>query len=180
MSSAQRPGRPTVVSVGVRSAELRWTVPTGEPRPLGFCISAQAGGAGDWAILISDTRSDAGHAVVDTLEPETWYSFRVAAIDPDSGGAQPYGSAPSKPIKTMPPNPWAVQLKPAAPMVRSSTNGELVDVGRTVAAAAMVARGVETAPPLTDEEGATASRAAAQALEAARLRKELCELDICF
>jgi hypothetical protein len=92
------------------------------------------------------------------------------AIDPDSGGAQPYGSAPSKPIKTMPPNPWAVQLKPAAPMVRSSTNGELVDVGRTVAAAAMVARGVETAPPLTEEESATASRAAAQALEPERDR----------
>ena len=178
--SAQRPGRPTVVSVGVCSAELRWTVPTGEPRPLGFCISAQAGGAGDWAILITDTHSEAGHAVVDTLEPETWYSFRVAAIDPDSGGAQPYGSAPSKPIKTMPPNPWLEQLKPAAPMVRSSTNGELIDVGRTVAAAAMVARGVETAPPLTEEESATASRAAAQALEAARLRKELCEFDICF
>lgn len=172
----ERPGRPRVLSISATSADLSWTAP--EQPPAGYCVSAQIGGSGEWSVLIADTHSDEGRVIVQGLIPETWYTFRVATIDEESGGTG-FGSAPSKPAKTARLDRFAVQVKPTALPVRP-TGGAPVSVGRTAAAAAIVARGVETAAPLTEEETSSASRAASDAFEAARLRKELCEYEVDF
>ena len=176
LMATTRPGRPVVVGISAHSAELRWTVPS--HAVAGFCISAQVGDADDWDIMVTDTHSKVGGAIVYGLQPETWYTFRVAPIDGVTGAG--YGSAPSKPVRTRAVDPFAVQVQPKVMVAVRPAGGAPVSMGRTSAAAAVVARRTETTPPPTEEESASVSALLSRALQASSLRAELCDWDTNF
>lgn len=129
-------------------------------------------------MLCHDTHTATPVAIIDNLEPQTWYTFRVASVDPHNGTG--YGSAPSKPARTRAVDKFAVRVSPHGRPPARASGEEIVSVGHTAAAATVVARGAETTPPLTEEENAFASLAISHTLEAARLRKALCKWDITF
>ena len=109
---SHHPGRPRVTDLTGETATLEWAAP---PSVAGFCVSMQKGGAnGLWEVVVPDTHTSYGVALVDCLEPETWYSFRVAVVDPQLGTGR--GSAPSQPVRTPKSTKRPVELrKPLLP-----------------------------------------------------------------
>ena len=161
------PARPEVTGIGPTFVNLEWSMPEGPGSTSGFCVSALAGGI--WEVIIQDTHRPSGYCHLEPLLPDTWYQFRVAPVS-EHGGVG-WGSAPSKPCRTLRSDKRPVELRPK--IKRHAAAPEFT--GQGAAAALVVARGMETTPPPSEEESIYVATATTHALEAATLRIDLVE-----
>lgn len=81
------------------AANLEWAAPSqsGGSGIVGYRVDVRCAGQGDFAVLIANTCDPEPRARADSLEPMTWYEFKVAAINGHATG--PSGSA-SEPLLT--------------------------------------------------------------------------------
>ena len=176
---SDQPRRPKIVRVSATQAELKWDPPAGYPRPTSYCVLMQQGGdSSAWSTVVENTGTHKCIALVEDLEPESWYVFRVSAVDPFSG-AHGRGSAPSEPCKTIASIKKKIALQDSGLHARAPNRKAVQQMasGAAGAAALVVARGADTTPPLTEEESAQRAAAVTHAMEAATLRKFLLEWD---
>ena len=174
------PGRPHVVEVDSTTAVIEWSSPSlvedTNDVPSGYCIFAQRGGSsGEWEVLVSDTHTLHGSAVVEGLLPETWYSFRVALVSETKGTGR--GSPPSAACQTLKSKLRPVETREPI-IVRPGASAD--QRGQTAAVAMVVARRAETTPPVSEEQSAYAATAMARALELSEKRKEVLDWESNF